>query len=258
MTFITVSNPRNLLQKIQQLEYWTSFGFFFKTLASVDSVYVTPGPMALYRKEVMLKLGGYDEKNYTEDMEIALRLQKYGYKIRACHETVVYTETPRTLMRLFKQRVRWYRGGLMNIFKYLEMLFDNNFKDFGQFVLPNTLSAGFISVVFTMWALYSFFFQLPDFFYTMLFELKTGMFSGVGKIYATNIFTIVNSAWIFASMGLVIWGYFSLIGMELAKQKFSLKHVIPFIFVVSLYQIFLGLAYFVAYIREALNMPYRW
>ena len=58
---------------------------------------MTPGPTALYRKGTLLALGGFDEKNLTEDMEIALRMQKLGYKIRACHETSVLTEVPGTL-----------------------------------------------------------------------------------------------------------------------------------------------------------------
>ncbi|PIN83613.1 hypothetical protein COV61_02605, partial [Candidatus Micrarchaeota archaeon CG11_big_fil_rev_8_21_14_0_20_47_5] len=73
--FINTTPPKNFVQAVQEIEYWISFGFFFKTIAAIDGLYVTPGPMALYRKKMFEELGGFDEKNLTEDMEIALRMQ---------------------------------------------------------------------------------------------------------------------------------------------------------------------------------------
>jgi len=44
----------------------------------------------------------------TEDMEIAYRMQKYHYKIEQCNDAYVYTNTPSTIMKLYKQGYAGY------------------------------------------------------------------------------------------------------------------------------------------------------
>jgi cellulose synthase/poly-beta-1,6-N-acetylglucosamine synthase-like glycosyltransferase len=40
-------------------------------------------------------------------MEIAMRMQQHGLKIIHAAKAVVYTSSPRTIRKLYKQRVRW-------------------------------------------------------------------------------------------------------------------------------------------------------
>ncbi|MBM3303846.1 MAG: glycosyltransferase family 2 protein, partial [Candidatus Aenigmarchaeota archaeon] len=69
---LKVENARNTLEKAQYAEYMLNI-LLRKMLALIDSVHVTPGVFSIYRKNVLLKLGGFDTDNLTEDMEIALR-----------------------------------------------------------------------------------------------------------------------------------------------------------------------------------------
>src|SRR3989344_1716060 len=85
-----VRNPQSILQKVQWYEYVVNM--FYKYLnAKLDCIHVTPGPFSVYRAKVIKDLGGYDETTITEDLEIAIRLQKHQYKIIQTFDTVVET-----------------------------------------------------------------------------------------------------------------------------------------------------------------------
>jgi len=136
---VRASNPDNFVAKIQEIEYLVAFGFFQTVLSEINGVFVTPGPMSVYDTKIMRQIGGYDETNITEDMEIALRLQKHRYRIIAVPEAHIYTEVPTKLSQLFRQRIRWYRGKFVNTCKYKEILFNPKYGEFGMFSFPFTL-----------------------------------------------------------------------------------------------------------------------
>jgi cellulose synthase/poly-beta-1,6-N-acetylglucosamine synthase-like glycosyltransferase len=72
----------------------------------------------------------------TEDMEMALRMQKNHYKIVNSSSAHVYTVTPGTLKGLIKQRARWTYGFINNGIDYKEMFFNRQYGHIGMFILP--------------------------------------------------------------------------------------------------------------------------
>lgn len=119
---IKVENPKNILEKVQYIEYLLS-ALIRRFFSSLDTLFVTPGVLSLYNKDIIVKLGGFDEENLTEDFEIAMRLQYHKYKVRSEINSITYTTVPNTLKLLERQRIRWARGFFYNIFKYRDMLF---------------------------------------------------------------------------------------------------------------------------------------
>lgn len=126
--------PRNFVERLQKIEYMIA-SFTRKLMSFLDALYYTPG-FALYNTSVVKKLGGFDEDNLTEDLEIGLRLKSNGHKIENTIEDYAYTVVPKTLKELFNQRVRWYRGSIYNSRKYKHMFFSRKHGDLGLFVLP--------------------------------------------------------------------------------------------------------------------------
>lgn len=145
---LKVKNPQSILQKVQWTEY--VINMFYKFLnAKIHCIHVTPGPFSIYRREVISQLGGFDEKTITEDLEIAIRLQKHHYQIAQTFAATVETESPRTWKSLFWQRVRWYRGGVDNSIAYRDLMFNKKYGDFGVMRMPTIISSGVIAIFLT-------------------------------------------------------------------------------------------------------------
>lgn len=140
-----IKNPTSLLQKIQWTEYLVNF-MYKRLMGKLDCIHVTPGPFAVYRKEVIKKLGGFNENNLTEDLEICLRLQKNHYRIVQLLNAMVYTVGPSTFQQFYKQRNRWYKGSLLNAIAYRKMIFNKEYGDFGVFQMPQLVLVGLLSL----------------------------------------------------------------------------------------------------------------
>jgi biofilm PGA synthesis N-glycosyltransferase PgaC len=130
---VLVKTPKNFIQRLQYIEYKV-IAFTRKLLDCVDSVYVTPGPFALYKKDVLLEVGLFDTKNMTQDIEIVWRLLSYNYHARMCLATKVHSEAPRKLRAWFKQRIRWDIGGIQTLLKYKHLVFRRGML--GTFIIP--------------------------------------------------------------------------------------------------------------------------
>jgi cellulose synthase/poly-beta-1,6-N-acetylglucosamine synthase-like glycosyltransferase len=140
---MSVHQPRNLLQHMQNAEY--IFGITRQNaLSVVNGIHVTPGPFSLYRKSAVVSLGGFKHGHQTEDLEMALRLQKGGYRIANAPRARVYTKAPATVAKLIKQRTRWTSGYLRNILnEYSDMIGNSRYGALGLITLPiGTLTIG--------------------------------------------------------------------------------------------------------------------
>lgn len=130
---IFAKKDSNFIEALQAIEY-RIIVFTRKLLGFVGAIYVTPGPLAVYRKEYFDKIGGFDEENYTEDIEITWNFLSRGYRVEMSMLSKVYTVVPDNLKDWYKQRVRWNIGGLQVIGKYKKTFAKRGI--FGSFVLP--------------------------------------------------------------------------------------------------------------------------
>lgn len=139
---MSVHQPDNLLQHMQNAEY--IFGITLRhVLASINGIYVTPGPFSIYRRGVILGLGGFREGHKTEDLEMALRLQKNGYWIENAPRARVYTKAPPTIVKLLKQRTRWTTGFIKNVGgEYRSLVGNRRYGALGTITLP----LGFLAI----------------------------------------------------------------------------------------------------------------
>lgn len=141
-----VHNPKSLLQKIQNVEY--TIGILLKQImGKLDAIHVTPGPFSLFKREVFEKIGYFRHAHNTEDMEIAFRIQENRYRIVNCPTAYVYTITPPTFKKLYKQRVRWTYGFLKNIQDYKHMFFNKKYGNLGMLTLPFAMISSAIALL---------------------------------------------------------------------------------------------------------------
>lgn len=133
---MSVHKPKNLLEHMQNAEYVLGIALRH-ILASVNGLHVTPGPFSLYRRSLIEEIGGFRHGHNTEDMEMALRIQRAGYRIDSSHTAQVFTTVPKTVPALVKQRVRWTTGFLRNVLMdYRDLVGNPRYGALGMMVLP--------------------------------------------------------------------------------------------------------------------------
>ena len=166
---VLVKNKEGFLGKFQDIDYRV-IAWSRKILDYVDSVYVTNGPLSVYRASILKKVGGFDIKNVTEDIEVTWHILSEGYKTRMSYSSVVYTKVPMKFKQWLNQRIRWNLGGLQTIYKYRKFFFSSR-NSFGYFVIPYVSLAFFLALVgFLLFSRFVFkkaslyFFSIPFFF----------------------------------------------------------------------------------------------
>ena len=87
-------------------------------------------------------------------MEISLRLQSKNYRIVQLLDAEVFTIAPKTFKELYKQRNRWYKGSVINAFRYRHMMFNRKYGDFGFIQMPTIIISGLIAIVLVSSSLY--------------------------------------------------------------------------------------------------------
>lgn len=147
------SSKFTVLQRIQAIEYLLG-AFLRKVFGLMGAIHVTPGPLSIYRKAFFDKYGGYDEKNITEDIEVALRIHSLNYQIENSADAEVRTIAPASFVPLFKQRIRWFVGFIENVWRY-KQLFGLKHGDLGLFFLPAAIISVVLVISLTIYLMYS-------------------------------------------------------------------------------------------------------
>lgn len=114
---VKVVNRRNLWTRLQALEYIEGLNMARRAQAFARTVNIIPGPIGIFRREVLQQLGGYEKDTYAEDADLTLKILTAGWQIKYEERAVAYTEAPERLLDLLKQRYRWTRGILQALGK---------------------------------------------------------------------------------------------------------------------------------------------
>ncbi|MCP9471420.1 MAG: glycosyltransferase family 2 protein [Nitrospira sp.] len=112
----SVGLPSNVLALLQLVEYLRAFLAGRQGWSPLNAMLIISGAFGLFRKEAVLKVGGYRTDTVGEDMELIVRLHHHyrlagiPYRITYVPDPVCWTEVPEDLRTLKSQRVRWQRG----------------------------------------------------------------------------------------------------------------------------------------------------
>ena len=136
---VKVGNEINMISRWQSIEYITSQNFDRRAFDLLNCITVVPGAIGAFRKEAIIKAGGFTSDTLAEDCDLAMRMHRAGYQIRNCNDAISYTEVPETMKQFLKQRFRWSFGVMQCFWKHRDALFNPRYQNFGMVALPNIL-----------------------------------------------------------------------------------------------------------------------
>jgi cellulose synthase/poly-beta-1,6-N-acetylglucosamine synthase-like glycosyltransferase/peptidoglycan/xylan/chitin deacetylase (PgdA/CDA1 family)/spore germination protein YaaH len=168
-----VGNRVNFVTRCQALEYICGFNLDRRAYTRWNCVTVVPGAISAFRREVILRAGGFSHDTLAEDTDLTLTLHRLGYRISFAPEAIAWTEAPETWRALAKQRVRWAFGTMQCLWKHRDLTFNPRFGALGLFALPSIWFFHILLVAIT---------PLAD--AILLWSLVAGYAATLGKYFA--------------------------------------------------------------------------
>ncbi len=256
---MSVYKPKGFLQNLQYVEY--TLGIYLrKVFGLLNCIHVTPGPFSIYRKSFFEKYGYFETGNLTEDIEIALRIQKHGYKIENSIHAGVYTVAPNNFKALLNQRMRWYYGFVQNILRNRD-LFKPKYGYLALIMLP----AAFISVALTVLIFFYFIYKNIQFVVDKIIYVlvtKTDLFTVELKSFRLQYITdvlnnfITNPFILLAIVALIL----TIISVMFAKRSVKDSHKMfwPFVLFALTYWFFYAFWWLAPFIWKGLGGKIKW
>ena len=135
---IESSVPKNLIARMQVLEYVRTFLASRPAWSDMDALPNVSGAFCVWKRSAVLAVGGFTAGHMGEDMDLTMRLHRYHmdnempYRIVYEPSAVIWTEVPETARVLRRQRIRWHRGLMTTISDFRAMTFNPRYGRMGM------------------------------------------------------------------------------------------------------------------------------
>jgi cellulose synthase/poly-beta-1,6-N-acetylglucosamine synthase-like glycosyltransferase len=133
---------RGILSSLQHFDFARSFLNNRIAWSRFRFMLCNSGAFAVWRRDVVLELGGFSPRFTCEDIEMTFRAHerfmrdKQQYRILCTPEIVAVTESPDRLGDLVRQRARWQRVINETLWHYRKMLLRPRYRSVGLVGMP--------------------------------------------------------------------------------------------------------------------------
>jgi cellulose synthase/poly-beta-1,6-N-acetylglucosamine synthase-like glycosyltransferase len=137
-----VRMPSNWLARIQVVEYLRAFLLSREGWSSLGALILISGAFGVFRRDVLVEVGGLQHGSLGEDFELVMRMHKRlrdqgrDYRVEFVAEPICWTEVPTTASVLHRQRKRWHRGLWETLWAYRGVLGRPRYGVVGLVALP--------------------------------------------------------------------------------------------------------------------------
>ncbi|MEV6630179.1 glycosyltransferase [Actinoplanes sp. NPDC051470] len=139
---VDVRMPRTWLVRVQVVEYLRAFLMGRTGWSRLGGLVVISGAFGIFRRDLVVKIGGMAHDTVGEDAELVVRLHHYlrergeDYRVIFVAEPVSWSEAPSSLRVLGHQRRRWHRGIAEILSKHRRMVLNPRYGRIGLLALP--------------------------------------------------------------------------------------------------------------------------
>jgi cellulose synthase/poly-beta-1,6-N-acetylglucosamine synthase-like glycosyltransferase len=240
---LNVTNGRKtFLSRHFALEYMALFDVFLPALSRLDLPIPLGGTSNHFRRSALIKAGGWDPYNVTEDADLGIRLARLGYTTQMINSTT-YEEAPTRFGPWIKQRARWFKGWwqtwLVHMRHPLRLMHELGVPGFLTF---QTIMLGVLISVL-----------IHPFFLLMTLWAMSG---AGGPLYAAASGT--GQVLVTFNLGNFAIGYLATAMLSGAgADRRGVKRILPVLLTIPLYWVCLSAAGFLA-LWELIRRPHHW
>ncbi len=140
---VEVNLAKPWIVRMQVVEYLRAFLLGRTGWSRLGAVILISGAFGMFRRDVLVEIGGLDPDSIGEDFELVLRIHRHmidnrrDYRIEFVPQPVAWSEAPMTAKTLRSQRKRWHRGLWETLWKYRRMLFNPRYGRIGLVSIPH-------------------------------------------------------------------------------------------------------------------------
>ncbi|HYL96100.1 MAG TPA: glycosyltransferase [Terriglobales bacterium] len=137
-----ISLPRRPIEILQVIEYLRAFLVGREAWACFNMLPIISGAFGIFRRDLVLRIGGFRPQAIGEDIDLVVRLHRYlrdqkmEYHISFVPDPTCWTEVPADLRSLGCQRARWQQGLMDTLWRNRDMLFRRRYGRIGLLLLP--------------------------------------------------------------------------------------------------------------------------
>ena len=134
--------PQTWVERLQIVEYARAFFLGRAGWTHVGALLIISGAFGLFRRGSVVEVGGLWTGTLGEDMELVMRLHKEYLKAGRPHriaftpDPICWTEVPKDLGMLARQRRRWHLGLMQTVMKHDQMIGNPRFGLTGMLSMP--------------------------------------------------------------------------------------------------------------------------
>ena len=200
-----MDRAKEWLTSFQRLEYLRTFVCERLGWSYLGSTILISGAFCMLKKEAINKIGGFSPRSITEDFDLIVRLRRAFPKdanFRILPVTTCYTQVPRKIRHLSKQRMRWQMGLMQTLFQNGTLFLHPGHGFLGLMAIPYFWLVEALSPVIELAALVAATFALIN---GWIDPMMVMMFFGIGilwnlqitlvGIYFDNRYVSKNNSW---------------------------------------------------------------
>ncbi len=186
---------RSLLVNFQHIDYQRSFLNNRSAWSRLDFMLCAIGAFMIWRRDVLVEMGGFDHTFTCEDIEMTFRVYERMLregrpcKILALPDTLATTEGPTRIGALVRQRARWQRVILETFWHYRRMLLNPAYKTVGLIGMPFYGITEVIAPAFELLTVV-----------TLLLAVALGVFDFVHFLYVLLGISMLNASFTVAAL----------------------------------------------------------
>jgi cellulose synthase/poly-beta-1,6-N-acetylglucosamine synthase-like glycosyltransferase len=138
----TIRLPQRPIEILQVIEYLRAFLVGREAWAHFNMVPIISGAFGIFRRDLVLRIGGFRTTAIGEDIDLVVRLHRHlreknmEYRITFVPDPTCWTEVPSDMKSLGRQRARWQQGLMDTLWLNRDILFERRYGRIDWIILP--------------------------------------------------------------------------------------------------------------------------